>query len=119
MPPLPVAYDSTLAGYRNMLGMMGGHGGENLPKAQALKDATMAWSILRNYQSGSLFIHYNGSYHSQNHEGIEWYLHSSKPGLKVVTIACVSQSDLKKLERENLGLADIIIAVDEDMTTTY
>ena len=43
--PLPVAYDSTLPGYKNMVAMMGGHGGSNLPKAQAIKDATMAHFI--------------------------------------------------------------------------
>ena len=45
--PLPVAYDSTLPGYKNMVAMMGGHGGSNLPKAQAIKDATMAHFILQ------------------------------------------------------------------------
>jgi uncharacterized iron-regulated protein len=35
--PLPVAYDAELPGYKNMLAMMPGHGGENLPRAQAIK----------------------------------------------------------------------------------
>ncbi|MBW0161782.1 MAG: ChaN family lipoprotein [Sediminibacterium sp.] len=43
MAPLPIAYDAELPGYKKMIEMMGGHGGENLPKAQALKDATMAF----------------------------------------------------------------------------
>src|SRR5829696_3377143 len=30
--PLPIEYDSTLPGYKNMLTMMPGHGGTNLPK---------------------------------------------------------------------------------------
>ena len=48
--PLPVEYDPELACYKNMLSMGGSIGGdmgskvnENLPKAQAIKDATMAW----------------------------------------------------------------------------
>lgn len=46
--PLPVAYDAELPGYKSMIEMMGGQGGhvnENLPKAQAVKDATMAYFI--------------------------------------------------------------------------
>ena len=40
--PLPVDYDPELPGYKKMIEMMGGHAGPNLPKAQAIKDATMA-----------------------------------------------------------------------------
>lgn len=119
MAPLPMAYDSTLPGYVNMLKMMGGHGGSNLPKAQASKDATMAYFILKYYTPGSLFIHYNGSYHSENYEGIVWYLRQQKPELKYGTITVVSQENIKSLLAENKGKADFIICVDEDMTNTY
>jgi len=119
MAPLPMAYDSTLPGYVNMVKMMGGHGGSNLPKAQASKDATMAHFILKYYTPGSLFIHYNGSYHSENHEGIVWYLRQQKPELKYGTITVVSQENIKSLLAENKGKADYIICVDEDMTNTY
>ena len=117
--PLPIAYDPELPGYKNMIAMMGGHGGDNLPKAQAIKDATMAHFILKYYQPGSLFIHFNGSYHSENYEGIGWYLKKARPDLKVATITTVSQKDVKKLLTENKGKADYIICVDEDMTNTY
>jgi uncharacterized iron-regulated protein len=117
--PLPVAYDSTLPGYKNMLAMMGGHSGSNLPKAQAIKDATMAHFILQYYKPGSLFIHYNGSYHSENYEGIVWYLKQQRPELRIATITTVSQKDIHSLLAENKGKADFIICVDEDMTNTY
>ena len=117
--PLPIAYDPSLPGYKNMLEMMPGHGGENLPKAQAIKDATMAHFILQYYKPGSLFIHYNGSYHSENYEGILWYLKRSRPVLKYATITTVSQKNIKKLLAENKRKADFTICVDEDMTTTY
>jgi len=117
--PLPIAYDKELPGYKNMIAMMGGHGGENLPKAQAIKDATMAHFMLKYYQAGSLMIHFNGSYHSENHEGIVWYLKKAKPELKIATIQVVSQKDIKTLLAENKGKADYIICVDEDMTNTY
>jgi uncharacterized iron-regulated protein len=117
--PLPILYDAELPAYKAMLEMMGGHGGENLPKAQAIKDATMAQNILQNLSQGEIFIHYNGSYHSNDYEGIYWYLKQKNAALKIVTITVVSQENIKKLLAENKGLADFIICVDEDMTTTY
>jgi uncharacterized iron-regulated protein len=119
MAPLPVAYDAELPGYKKMKEMMPGHGGDNLPKAQAIKDATMAYFILQYYKPGSLFIHYNGAYHSENYEGILWYLQKQRPNLKYITITTVSQKDISKLSEENKHKADFIICVDEDMTTTY
>lgn len=119
MAPLPMDYDSTLPGYVNMLKMMGGHASANMPKAQASKDATMAYFILQNFKPGALFIHYNGAYHSDNFDGINWYLKRKKPELKIATISTVTQKNIKELLAENKGKADFIICVDEDMTTTY
>ena len=117
--PLPILYDATLPGYVKMVQEMGGHGGENLPKAQAVKDATMAYFINKNRTENSLFIHYNGSYHSDNFEGIYWYLKQQNPNLKIITIATVSQKDISKLEVENYNKATFIIVIDEDVTKTY
>ena len=119
MAPLPMDYDSTLPGYVNMMKMMSGHGSSNMPKAQATKDATMAYFILQNVKPGALFIHFNGSYHSENDDGINWYLKRKRPELNIGTITTVSQKNLKKLLFENKGKADFIICVDEDMTSTY
>ena len=119
MAPLPMAYDPELPGYKNMVAMMGGHGGENLPKAQASKDATMAHFIVTTQVPGSLFIHYNGSYHSENYEGIGWYLTKYNPLLKIKTITTVSQKNIHNLEAENLNKAHYIICVDADMTNAY
>lgn len=117
--PLPFAFDVTLPGYVNMIKMMAGHGTPNMVKAQASKDATMAHFILKYFVPGSLFIHYNGSYHSDNHDGIVWYLKQARPDLKIATVTTVSQKDIKKLLDENKKKADFIICVDEDMTNTY
>lgn len=117
--PLPVKYDASLSQYQKMLEMAQGHGGDNLPKAQAIKDATMGYSILQNLEPNSIFIHYHGSYHSDFYEGIYWYVKQEKPDLKIVTIATVSQTDLSKLEKEHLQKADFILVIDEDMTKTY
>lgn len=117
--PLPILYDATLPEYEKMVQKMGGHGGENLPKAQAVKDATMAFFINKNQTENSLFIHYNGSYHSDNFEGIYWYLKQQNPNLKIITIATVSQKDISKLESINYNKATFIIVIDEDVTKTY
>lgn len=117
--PLPIAYDPELPGYKNMLAMMGDHATPSIVMAQAIKDATMAHFILENYTEGSLFIHYNGAYHSNDREGIVWYLKKDRPDLAYGTISTVSQENVHKLEAENIGLADFIICVDSNMTTTY
>lgn len=117
--PLPIEYDATLPGYQNMLKMAGGHGGDNLPKAQAIKDATMAHFILQNREKDKLFIHYNGTYHSDFYEGIGWYLKRKNPSLNIVTIATAEQENLKYLDKENKNKATFIIVVDTEMTKTY
>lgn len=117
--PLPILYNANLPGYNKMAQEMGGHGGKNLPKAQASKDATMAYFINKNRKENSLFIHFNGSYHSDNFDGINWYLKQQNPTIKIVTIATVSQTDISKLESEYLGKANFIIVIDEDATKTY
>jgi len=119
LPPLPIPYDAGLPGYRAMLEMGGGHGGENLPKAQAIKDATMAYQITKNMKDGHSLIHYNGAYHSNHYEGIVWYLKQYAPQLSVGTITTVRQKDVRRLEKEHIGTADFIICVDESMTKTH
>ncbi|MDT8400957.1 MAG: ChaN family lipoprotein [Bacteroidales bacterium] len=121
--PLPPLYDSELKGYKDMLNMGGGpgmgHVNENLPKAQAIKDATMAFSILEHWKEGKTFIHYNGSYHSRNFEGIIWYLLQAEPDLNIVTVETVIQEDISELEEDNTGIASYVVAVPESMTKTY
>lgn len=118
--PLPVEIDLTLPGYKGMMDMAShgqGMNGENMAKSQAMKDATMAYFILKNRKG--IFIHYNGSYHSQNYEGINWYLKKAEPKLKIGTIHTVEQDSLEKLEEGNLNTADFIICIPKDMTKTY
>lgn len=123
--PLPIPYDPTLPRYQAILKMMGDHGSPKLIKAQAIKDATMAHSIVTSldYPRKTLkplrFIHYNGSFHSDYYEGIYWYIQQYRPGTTVGTVATVTQADISKLDKESIGRADFIICVDEDMTRTY
>lgn len=118
--PLPIAYDPELPGYKSMLTMMSDHENPNFPKAQAIKDATMAHFIYEEYQSNkNQFIHFNGDYHSKNYEGIYWYLKHKDPSLKIITISTVEQSDVNSLEDDYVGQADFILVVDQEMTKTY
>lgn len=117
--PLPIEYDGNVNCYKQMLEGAGGHGGDNLPKAQAIKDASMAWFISKAMKTDGMVFHFNGSYHSDNGEGIIWYLKKYKPEVKIGTITTVLQSDVNKLADENKGKADFIIVVPEDMTTTH
>lgn len=96
--------------------VMDSHMTENLPKAQAAKDATMAHFIMQNWEKGKLFIHYNGAYHSENHEGIIWYIMQADNSLNVKTIAVVYQDNINDLEEENLNKADYIVCVSSTMT---
>lgn len=99
--------------------MMGGGRGETFPKAQAIKDATMAHFILENHQKGDLFVHFHGTYHTDNFEGILWYLKQKQPDLKYVTISSVEQDDISKLSDDHKNKADFILVIDADMTKTY
>lgn len=118
--PLPVEYDPELPGYKAMLGMGGmGHVSETLPMAQAIKDATMAHFILKNWTPDKLFLHYNGAYHSDDHEGIVWYIWQQKDDVKIMTITTVLQESTDSLAAESLGKADFVIVVPDNMTRTY
>ena len=117
--PLPIVYDSELPGYVNMMKMMGDHASPNMPKAQAIKDATMAYFIQKNLKEKSIFIHFNGTYHSDNFEGIYWYLKKVAPNLEILTIATIEQKELKKISTEDYNKADYILVIDEDVTKTH
>jgi len=132
--PLPITVDLNLPGYKAMLDMM--HGGNdaksgsdtkpavtdqaaNFARAQAIKDATMAHFILQNRTPGTTFLHFNGSYHSNNFEGIVWYLRQQQPNLKIVTIATVEVPDVTKPDKTNENLASYLLLIPDDMTKTY
>ena len=121
--PLPIDYDPNLPSYLEMMEMMGGmknHASDNFPKAQAIKDATMAYNIAENWKKGQHFIHYNGSFHSDDYEGIIWYLKRLKPNATILTITTIETTEMeRRLNQEQRLVADFTIAVPETMTKTY
>lgn len=125
--PLPIKFNPELDCYKKMKEMMGGdaggaHNSDNIVKAQAIKDATMAHFILKNGMEGMTFLHFNGAYHSDNYQGIVWYVREynkrNEFDLKILTISSVDQGSVDELEEKNQGVADFIICIPEDMTKT-
>ena len=121
LAPLPIEIDLELPGYKAMMEMMASHSEGNIkfPQAQAIKDATMAHSINEHLDGVDCFIHYNGAYHSDNYEGILWYLNQYRPGQSILTIKTSEQEDISKLDPETKGSADFIICIPASMTKTY
>lgn len=123
--PLPIPIDLNEYAYKSMIQDMPSGGNmkmvnpENLAKAQAVKDATMAHFILKNWVPGSLFYHFHGEFHSAFYSGITYYLKNYNPKVKVKIISIVKQSDIQKLDAENLNRADFVILVPEEMSVTY
>ena len=120
MCPLPFVFDSTLSQYTELI-QMGKEmhaSGIDFALAQAIKDATMAYSICSKLEKNGLFLHLNGAFHSDYHQGIMWYIEQYRKGTKVLTISTVSQESLDKLDKEFIGKADFIIVTPSSMTRT-
>ncbi len=135
LPPMPIHFDLTQPAYANMLSVFGpedeakdknagaasammNYKGSNLVKAQAIKDATMAYRIIQNWEKGKYFLHYNGTYHSKFYDSIYYYLKYYNPDVDVVTIHTWEVDDVMELpEAENA--ADFNIMIPSSMPTTY
>jgi len=119
MAPLPIEVDVTLPSYKNIAEAAHGHGGDNLIYAQAVKDATMAHFILLNMRLDDRMFHLNGSYHSNDWEGIVWYINDTVSGYNIFTINTITVDDVFDVEHDDLQKADITLVVPSAMTTTY
>lgn len=119
--PLPIEVDKSLPGYVGMKDMMHGSGMnvDFMVEAQAVKDATMAYSLFDHLDKGRNILHINGSYHSNNYEGILWYLKKHNPNTLVLTINTVEQENIHTLEEKTKGTADFIIVLPSDSPKSY
>lgn len=121
---LPIKVTLETPGYPEMKKMMGDHAEGtkvmNFISAQATKDATMAESILKNFEKGKTFIHYNGNYHSKEFGGIYWYIKQKNPNLKMAVISVFESEDpeLRVPEKEYIP-TDFNLIIPADMTKTY
>ncbi len=121
---LPVKVTLETPGYPEMKTMMGEHAEGtkvmNFISAQAVKDATMAESILKNFEAGKIFIHYNGNFHSKEFGGIYWYLKQKNPNLKMAVISVFeSENQELKVPEKDYIPTDFNLIVPADMTKTY
>lgn len=120
MCPLPFPFDSTLSQYKELIAMgKEMHAsGTDFALAQAIKDATMAYSITELLKTKNAVLHLNGAYHSDFHQGIATYIEHYRKGTKVLTISTITQDQIKTLDKENRDKADFIIVVPNTMTRT-
>lgn len=117
--PMPIAIDTNLRSYQDIRKMSGEHKGEFMMEAQAVKDATMAHSIIINSSENTVFLHLNGAYHSNNYEGIVSFLVPKVSMNKILTLSTVNQDKVDQLDIKNHGLADFVICVNSAMTLTH
>lgn len=117
--PLPIEVDITIPSYANIAEAAGGHGGDNLIYAQAVKDATMAHFILINMRLDDRLFHLNGSYHSNDREGIIWFIENQVSGYEILSINTILVDDPFDVELEELSAADFTIVIPRSMTRTY
>tara|TARA_R100001143_G_scaffold63592_2_gene73078 strand:+ start:18315 stop:19178 length:864 start_codon:yes stop_codon:yes gene_type:complete len=119
MAPLPIDIDITIPSYVSIAEAAGGHGGDNLIYAQAVKDATMAHFILLNMGLDDQLFHLNGSYHSNNWEGIIWFIEDQVSGYEIISINTILADDPNDVDLEELAAADFTIVIPRSMTRTY
>ena len=122
LPPLPMPFSMEIPGYQEVYDMMGGGHGmspENFVRAQAIKDYTMAYNIGENAKKKSLFLHFNGDFHSKDFGGIYWYLNELYPKQDVKTIKVIQVEAFDAIPEEELSGGDIILAVPEDFARSY
>jgi uncharacterized iron-regulated protein len=117
--PLPIefAQDTSLANMGPMSVLS--KNPKNLSQSQDLKDATMAYFINKNYENGKMFIHYNGSFHSDNRSGIIKYLLKLNPDLKIKVISTGNQEEVSELDEAYQGIADYVVCIPYTMVKTY
>ncbi len=112
--PLPIEVDMATPGYRELINISMSHSmsqkPENFVAAQAIKDATMAYFILKHFKAGNLFLHFNGDYHSRAYGGIYWYIKKSRPELRVVVVSSVESESLT-FQEEYEGLGDYVLVI--------
>lgn len=122
VPALPFDVTKEDRGYAEMEEMMQGHGhGMDMSlfvEAQAIKDYTMASNIFGNLPEDGVFLHLNGTFHSQYRAGIVPYLLKEKPELKIVVIASVP-AETMEFSEEWAELGDYILVTPERMTKTH
>lgn len=111
--PLPFPFVDTLEVYQELM-TFSGHGGINLAKAQAIKDATMAHFILKDKKTDYKYFHLNGNKHSEVYQGIVWYLKEYGNQDKKITFHTETNDDCT-WKKEFSDKADFILVVNQNI----
>jgi len=120
MTPLPFETDLSLRSYEEMMEMAGSHGSADFIHAQAIKDATMAFSISENFDpKNQQFFHVNGAYHTIYREGIVHYLENYFDDLNAVVITTIEQEKAGEPGEDDHEKGDFILVIPENMTKTH
>ncbi len=121
-PDLEKYFDPTVKAYAEMADKMGGHVPPNMlniQTAQAAKDATMAHFSLNNFKKGDFYFHFNGSYHSNNNQGIIWWINKINPEFTIKSVATVTVSEWEEMTKEEKSaIANYTFVVSDSMTQT-
>ncbi len=115
----PAADSSTSdsAAANPMHGMM-----ENMLQAQALWDATMAYSIAEHLMRhpGSRVVHMVGGFHSETGTGTPEHLAAYRPGTQTLILSVQPVADISAFDpEEHAGLGDFVILADETLPRSY
>lgn len=90
----------------------------NIVKAQMVKDATMAHSIVTNMPKGGFFFHFHGELHSAFNSGIGYYIKHYNSKLKFQTISIIKKTDIFEFSSKE-SRADFNIVVPHNMSVSY
>lgn len=122
LPPLPFAgpSDEYVAELRAVMGSHGNEAEEASPAmtngflAQALWDATMAYSIAEALlrRPGATVVHLVGSFHVRNGTGIPEQLERYRPGTRQLTIFIDPVDDISAFPETAAGAGDYVILTD-------
>lgn len=91
-------------------------------EAQALWDATMAFSIaeLIKREKNSLVVHLNGSFHTENRLGTAEQFLKFQPNAKIVVVTMKSEADFTKFDAaKHAGSGDFVILTDAKLPRSY
>lgn len=121
---LPINVSLETPGYTEMKAMMGDHADGtkvmNFISAQAIKDATMAESILKTWDKSKVFLHFNGNFHSKEYGGIYWYIKQQNPTIKMAVISIFeSENESLNIPEKDYIPTDFNLVIPSDITKTY
>jgi len=90
----------------------------NIVKAQMVKDATMAHSIVTNMDKDSFFFHFNGELHSAFGSGIGYYIKHYNSKLKFKSVSIIKKVNIFEFSSKE-SRADFNIVVPHNMGVSY